>query len=56
MPKLSEAEQRALLTESGIVMLIGVIDERGAPYVTPIWFWSEDGVHLFYAEAKVRLV
>jgi len=52
MPKLSEAEQRALLTESGIVMRIGVIDERGAPYVTPIWFWSEDGFIYFTPRQK----
>ena len=34
MPKLSEAEQRALLTESGIVMRIGVVDAVSYTHLT----------------------
>ncbi len=52
MPKLTAAEQQALLTEPGIVMRIGVVDENGAPYVTPIWFWSEDGFIYFTPRQK----
>ena len=52
MPKLTAAEQQVLLTESGIVMRIGVIDDTGAPYVTPIWFWYEDGFIYFTPRQK----
>ena len=52
MPKLTVDEQQALLTEPGIVMRIGVVDENGAPYVTPIWFWYEEGCVFFTPRQK----
>jgi PPOX class probable F420-dependent enzyme len=43
MPKLTDAEQEAILTEDGKLMHVATVDQGGAPLVTTIWFIYEDG-------------
>lgn len=52
MPKLSIEEQTEFLDMPEILMRIAVINSRGAPSVTPIWFLHEDGDILFTPRLK----
>ncbi|MEZ5379581.1 MAG: pyridoxamine 5'-phosphate oxidase family protein [Acidimicrobiales bacterium] len=38
MPKLTATEVRELLTEPGILVRIGTVDDNGYPRVVPTWF------------------
>ena len=43
MPKLTDAERDAFLSEQGFMMNIATVDPSGAPLSTPIWFVHEEG-------------
>lgn len=52
MPKLSEPERAAFLTEPHILMRIAVVRSDGSPLVTPIWFIYEDDAIYFTPRAQ----
>ena len=52
MPKLTDTERDAFLTEPGVLMRIAVTRSDGSPLVTPIWFIYEDGAIYFTPREK----
>ena len=51
MPKLSEREQEAFLSEPGVLMRVATVTDTGQPHVTPIWFLCED-TKIFFTPRK----
>lgn len=47
MPKLTQPEVDAFLTEPGHLLRLGTVDADGLPRVVPIWFIYADGEVLF---------
>lgn len=47
MPKLTETEVDALLSEPGHLARIATVDDDGMPRVVPLWFIKRDGRLLF---------
>ncbi len=52
MPKLSNAERDAFLSEPGILLRVAVTRADGSPLVTPIWFVYEEGAIYFTPREK----
>ena len=47
MPKLSDAERDAFLTEPGVLLHLATLAPDGRPEVAPIWFVFEEGAVWF---------
>ena len=47
MPRMTQSEQNAFLSDPGVLMRIGTVRADGRPLVTPIWFLHEDGAVWF---------
>ena len=52
MPKLTDEEFSAFLSEPGVLMRVGVVREDGRPLVTPIWFIHEEDAIWFTPREK----
>jgi PPOX class probable F420-dependent enzyme len=52
MPRMTEQERDAFLTEPGVLMRIATVRPDGGPHVTPIWFLYEEGAIYFTPRQK----
>jgi PPOX class probable F420-dependent enzyme len=52
MPKLTDAERDAFLTEPSVILHLATLREDGSPAVIPIWFIYEEGAIWFTPRAQ----